>query len=132
MIYIYKDKNEAAEEVNKEGDENKDNSSSHGVIINEDVPSDKVNLRLLRVNGNKSDILVNASDTIATVKQQILESWPKEWSDEVPTTIENIKLLHYGKYLEDNTTLETNKIPEGQTTIVHIIIKFTKKELGSL
>jgi len=47
------------------------------VVLIENVPSDKVNLRLLRVNGNRSDILVNAKDTFATVKQQIFNSWPK-------------------------------------------------------
>ncbi|KAG4085538.1 hypothetical protein H8356DRAFT_1739845 [Neocallimastix lanati (nom. inval.)] len=115
---------EAGEEV-----ENKETSSNHGVVINEEVPSDKVNVRLLRPNGTRTDVLLESSDTILNLKQQILDTWPKEWTDEVPTTINNIKILHYGKYLEDESTLEANKLPVGQTTIVHLIIKFSKKEL---
>ncbi|ORX51852.1 hypothetical protein BCR36DRAFT_369760 [Piromyces finnis] len=127
---VKEESNEVVEEKEQETAkvQKEEESSDSGAVIINDVPSDKVNIRLLRINGNKSDILVNSKDTIETVKKHILESWPKGWTDEVPTAIENIKLLHYGKYLDDNTTVEDNKIPEGQTTIVHIIIKFTKKE----
>jgi len=84
---------------------------------------------MLRPNGTHTDILLNPSDNILSAKKQMFESWPKEWTDEVPTSIENIKILYLGKYLEDNSTLEDNKIPVGQTTTVHLIVKLTKKEL---
>jgi len=121
-----KKEEEKKEEEKKEEEKNEDD----GTHLIDDVPSDKVNLRLLRVNGSRSDILVNAKDTIDTVKQQIFDSWPKGWTDEVPTSKDNIKLLHYGKYLEDDSTIESHKMPEGQTTTVHLLIKFTKKELN--
>jgi len=119
--------NEVKDEVEEKKEEEK--KEDDGVVLIEDVPSDKVNLRLLRVNGNRSDVLVNAKDTFATVKQQIFNSWPKGWTDEVPEAADNIKLLHFGKYLEDDTTVESHKIPEGQTTTVHILIKRANKEL---
>lgn len=125
-------KKEEVEEKKEETVEDKkeeEKKEDDGVVLIENVPSDKVNLRLLRVNGNRSDILVNAKDTFATVKQQIFNSWPKGWTDEVPEAADNIKLLHFGKYLEDDTTVESHNIPEGQTTTVHILIKRANKEL---
>lgn len=41
------------------------------------IPADKVNLRLLLVSGKKSDLLVNASDLIDSVCNNIFSNWPK-------------------------------------------------------
>lgn len=51
--------------------------SSQSLVVIDTVPATKMNLRLLMVSGLKSDLLVNPSDTVAGVKQQILDSWPR-------------------------------------------------------
>ncbi|KAJ3284714.1 hypothetical protein HDU76_008251, partial [Blyttiomyces sp. JEL0837] len=93
------------------------------VIVIDKVPEDKVNLRLLLVSGKKSDLLVNPSDTIDTVKQKIVDTWPKEWSEEVPEGPGSLRILHRGKFLEGASTVDGNKLPVGQTTTVHLLIK---------
>jgi len=78
-INIYKIKKKKKKKKKKAGEEveNKETSSNHGVVINEEVPSDKVNVRLLRPNGTRTDVLLESSDTILNLKQQILDTWPK-------------------------------------------------------
>ncbi|KAI9324323.1 ubiquitin-2 like Rad60 SUMO-like-domain-containing protein [Zopfochytrium polystomum] len=88
-----------------------------------DVPADKVNLRLLLVNGQKSDFLVSPSDRIDAVKQAVFAAWPKEWTEEVPAGPGNLRILLRGKFLEDATTIKAAQIPAGETTIVHLLIR---------
>ncbi|KAI9329371.1 ubiquitin-related domain-containing protein [Zopfochytrium polystomum] len=87
------------------------------------VPSGKVNLRLLLVNGQKSDFLVNPTDRIDAVKQAVFAAWPKEWTEEVPAGPGNLRILLRGKFLEDATTINAAPIPAGETTIVHLLIR---------
>ncbi|KAJ3101721.1 hypothetical protein HDU96_009897 [Phlyctochytrium bullatum] len=89
----------------------------------ERVPDGQINLRLLLVSGKKSDFLVSPSDSVDAIKQKIFSNWPKEWTDEVPEGPNNIRLLHRGKFLEGNATLDVNTIPVGQTTTVHLLVK---------
>ncbi|KAI9316959.1 ubiquitin-2 like Rad60 SUMO-like-domain-containing protein [Zopfochytrium polystomum] len=88
-----------------------------------DVPADKVNLRLLLVSGQKSDLLVSPSDRIDAVKQAVYAAWPKEWTEEVPAGPGNLRILLRGKFLEDATTIKAAQIPAGETTIVHLLIR---------
>lgn len=97
--------------------------SSQSLVVIDTVPATKMNLRLLMVSGLKSDLLVNPSDTVAGVKQQILDSWPRGWSEEIPRGPANLRLLLRGKFLEDASTINDAKIPLGQTTIVHLLIR---------
>ncbi|KAL2920238.1 hypothetical protein HK105_200306 [Polyrhizophydium stewartii] len=77
------------------------------------VPSDKINLRLLLVSGKKTDLLMNPTDTIETVCRTIASAWP----------VENIKILLRGKFLERPSTLASNSIATGDTTVVHLLVK---------
>ncbi|EGF76418.1 hypothetical protein BATDEDRAFT_92735 [Batrachochytrium dendrobatidis JAM81] len=88
------------------------------------IPSDKVNLRLLLVSGKKSDLLVSGSDTIESVCIKIANSWPADWATETPPISPScVKVLLRGRFLEWNSTVESNSIPMGDTTVVHILVK---------
>ncbi len=45
------------------------------------------------------------------------------WNDEKPKDIQSIRLLHLGKFIEPDVPLSSCKIPTGETTIVHLVIK---------
>ncbi|KAJ3100133.1 hypothetical protein HDU97_002465 [Phlyctochytrium planicorne] len=108
-----------------------DAEASSSAIVIDKVPEDQINLRLLLVSGKKSDILVLPTDGVDTVKQKIFTTWPKEWSEETPESPASLRLLHRGKFLEGNSTLDSHSIPVGQTTTVHLLIKNGQPEPAS-
>ncbi|TPX40004.1 hypothetical protein SeMB42_g06167 [Synchytrium endobioticum] len=85
--------------------------------------SNQVGLRLLLVSGKKHDVLADPTETVDAVRRRVYENWPKDWSEETPESSSQLRLLLRGKFLELNSTMEGNKIPTGQTTTVHLIIK---------
>ncbi|CAG8600423.1 4482_t:CDS:2 [Ambispora leptoticha] len=85
----------------------------------------EVRLTLLLVSGKRHTFEFEPNDTIGNVKKRVFEEWPKEWSDEIPAAATNLKIVYLGRFLEDVSTLETNKIYAGQTTIAHLTIKNT-------
>lgn len=91
--------------------------------IADEVPADKVNLTLLLASGGRKTFTFEQNDTVSKVKEWIYENWPKEWADEAPHSVASLNIILLGRYLEDSTTLEANKIPTGQTTIAHLTIK---------
>ncbi|KAF9276994.1 Ubiquitin-like protein 3 [Mortierella alpina] len=95
----------------------------------EHVDSNAVALTLLLVSGSRTTFHFQASDTIESVKAKVHESWPKEWQEEKPASPHSLKILYLGKFLADSSTLESNKIQPGATTIVHLTIKAPEQEL---
>jgi len=89
----------------------------------EEVPADKVNLTLLLASGGRKTFTFDPNDTVSKVKGWIYDNWPKEWAGEAPLSVASLNIILLGRYLEDSTTLEANKIPTGQTTIAHLTIK---------
>ncbi|KAI9014661.1 hypothetical protein BC832DRAFT_526631, partial [Gaertneriomyces semiglobifer] len=76
------------------------------------VPSDKVNLRFLLVNGRKTDMLVDEANTIDEIKKMIWTVWPDEWEDEYPKAPDCLRVLHQGRFLETGT-LESKSLTAG-------------------
>ncbi len=46
-------------------------------VINEAVPSDKINLRFLLVDGRRTDLIVDPSNTAEEIQQKAFDTWPK-------------------------------------------------------
>ncbi|KAF9195851.1 Ubiquitin-like protein 3 [Haplosporangium sp. Z 27] len=92
------------------------------------VDSDTVALTLLLVSGSRTTFEFQGTDSIETVKNKVFESWPKDWQEEKPASPQSLKILYLGKFLADTSTLESNKIQPGTTTIVHLTIKAPEQE----
>ncbi|KAJ3216483.1 hypothetical protein HK099_005845, partial [Clydaea vesicula] len=45
--------------------------------VSDKIPANKLSLRFLLVNGNKSEVMYNLTDTILDVKKNVLANWPK-------------------------------------------------------
>ncbi|KAF9358532.1 Ubiquitin-like protein 3 [Mortierella sp. NVP85] len=93
------------------------------------VDTDMVALTLLLVSGSRTTFTFQANATIEHVKNKVFENWPKEWQDERPASPQSLKILYLGKFLSDGSTLDSNKIQPGATTIVHLTIKAPEQEL---
>ncbi|KAK9201789.1 hypothetical protein WN944_016996 [Citrus x changshan-huyou] len=76
-----------------------------------------------------------SSTTVATLKQQLVAEWP-QGKTITPKSINDVKLIHAGKILENNRTLADSRItvgdlPSGVTTM-HVVIQplVAKKKTG--
>ncbi|KAK3836936.1 MAG: ubiquitin-related domain-containing protein [Linnemannia elongata] len=95
-----------------------------------DAPDNStVSLTLLLVSGSRSTFTFQGTETIENVKAKVFDSWPKDWQEEKPASPQSLKILYLGKFLADSSTLESNKIQPGNTTIVHLTIKAPEQEL---
>ncbi|KAF7730844.1 Ubiquitin-like protein 3 [Apophysomyces ossiformis] len=87
------------------------------------VPADKVHLTMLLVSGNRYTFEFDPSATIAQVKQLVHDQWPQEWSDRSQPSVNSLEVVYLGKFLENESTLESNRLRGGHTTTVHLIIR---------
>ncbi|KAI8621668.1 ubiquitin-2 like Rad60 SUMO-like-domain-containing protein, partial [Chytriomyces sp. MP71] len=87
------------------------------------VPEDQVCVRLLLVSGLKTDLLLAPKDSVEDLKNRIFNNWPSDWTGERPETPANLRVLLRGKFLEPILTMGDAKIPIGQTTTCHLLIK---------
>ncbi|KAJ3028488.1 UNVERIFIED_CONTAM: hypothetical protein HDU68_001556 [Siphonaria sp. JEL0065] len=92
-------------------------------VVVDKVPDDKVCVRLLLISGLKTDLLFVQTDSIEAVKIRIFNAWPSDWTGEQPETVANLRVLLRGKFLEPSSTLADAKIPVGQTTTCHLLVK---------
>jgi UV excision repair protein RAD23 len=75
------------------------------------ISSMKISVKTLK--GNHFDLVVNPTDTVTAVKKQIEESQGK---DAFPYSQQ--LLIHQGKVLKDDTTMDDNKVSENGFLVV--------------
>lgn len=78
---------------------------------------------VLLVSGKRANFSLSPDATVQELKVHILNNWPEDWSSEKPLTVNGLKFVHLGKFLEDSHTLKDSKIPSGKSTVVHLNIK---------
>ncbi|KAL8224853.1 hypothetical protein R6Q57_017410 [Mikania cordata] len=77
-----------------------------------------------------------SSTTITALKQKLVSEWPQGKSV-VPKTVNDIKLIHLGKVLENNKTLSESGVRDGAfaggVITMHVVIQpvLTKKKSES-
>ncbi|GJJ68817.1 hypothetical protein EMPS_01163 [Entomortierella parvispora] len=104
-------------------------TATTGAAPSATLDADKVALTLLLVSGSRTTFSFPATETIESIKAKVFESWPRDWHEEKPSSPQSLKILYLGKFLADSSTLESNKIQPGATTIVHLTIKAPEQEL---
>jgi hypothetical protein len=91
-----------------------------------EVPRDKINLKILLVDGSTHTFLLSPSTTGAEAAQYIHRNWPSVWSEaavQKPERHEVIRLIYRGRFLHQSTTLSSLSLPLGKTTVMHMIVR---------
>ncbi|KAI8379753.1 ubiquitin-related domain-containing protein [Radiomyces spectabilis] len=104
-----------------ENNELQDNHSSK-------IAPDKTRIALLLVSGDRHTFEFSLDDTVSGAKTYIFQHWPSGWSDKAPDSPDNLELVYLGKFLENPSTLGSNRLPGGQATIVHLVIRQHHKQ----
>jgi len=63
---------------------------------------------------------VEATDTIAGLKDRALEKWPAGM--DVPAG-QQLRIIYQGRFMADNQSLKDCKVTDNETTAMHLIIK---------
>uniref|UniRef100_V5IJ91 Ubiquitin-like protein 3 n=1 Tax=Ixodes ricinus TaxID=34613 RepID=V5IJ91_IXORI len=91
------------------------------------IPADKINLRLILVSGKTKEFLFSPNDSAAEIAQHVFDNWPDaclsgaEWSEEVVSKAEILRLIYQGRFLHGNVTLGALQLPLGKTTVMHLV-----------
>ncbi|KAI8138081.1 ubiquitin-2 like Rad60 SUMO-like-domain-containing protein [Fennellomyces sp. T-0311] len=86
---------------------------------------DRVHLTLLLVSGNRHHFEFDPVATVSQVKKHVITEWPEEWetSRAAPKSVNFIELLYLGKFLENDSTLESNRLRGGESFTVHLLVR---------
>ncbi|XP_076034155.1 ubiquitin-like protein 3 isoform X2 [Oratosquilla oratoria] len=85
------------------------------------VPSDKINLRLILVSGKTKEFLFSPSESAGDIAQYVFDNWPEEWADEGVSKAEILRLIYQGRFLHGNVTLGALGLPAGKTCVMHLV-----------
>jgi len=85
------------------------------------IPTDKINLRLILVTGRTKEYLFSTNDSAADIAQHVFDNWPEEWAEEAVTKAEILRLIYQGRFLHGNVTLGALGLPLAKTTVMHLV-----------
>jgi len=95
------------------------------------VPNDQIALNFLLVSGKRKEgWLFNPILSVEQVLKIVTDNWPSEFKDANSSDAPNpahLKILHRGRFLDPLTTLDGNKIPKGDATTVHLVVRASKE-----
>ncbi|CAN6675068.1 hypothetical protein TRVA0_083S00210 [Trichomonascus vanleenenianus] len=94
-----------------------------------------VEVTLMLISGQRNKFTIPPQDektqsniTIEHFRNALFQSWKDAWGNS-PSTPANIRLIHFGKVLEDAQTLEECGITSPHPTVVHVSVKPQSFEL---
>ncbi|CAD6236180.1 GSCOCG00008089001-RA-CDS [Cotesia congregata] len=103
------------------------------------IPSDKINLRLILVSGKTKEFLFSPNDSAGDIAHHVFENWPEglflllitfiyfstmkyiHWAEEAVAKAEILRLIYQGRFLHSNVTLGALGLPFGKTTVMHLV-----------
>ncbi|GFZ47889.1 hypothetical protein JCM24511_05636 [Saitozyma sp. JCM 24511] len=91
-------------------------------------PISKVHLRVLIISGQSHVFSFEPEATVGRMKELIWSNWPSEWTAPAPPpSPAYLRVLHAGRILQDDSTLESNNLPATVNptvpTVIHISVR---------
>ncbi|RPD65301.1 hypothetical protein L226DRAFT_456020 [Lentinus tigrinus ALCF2SS1-7] len=89
----------------------------------------QVSLTFLLVSGRRRTMSFEPETTVGRVKELVWNAWPNDWQDERPPAPSYLRILHLGKILQDEDSLDKlafpTQVPSSapSSTIVHLSIR---------
>ncbi|KAJ4495376.1 hypothetical protein C8R41DRAFT_762610 [Lentinula lateritia] len=65
-----------------------------------------VSVCFLMISGKRRVMTFEPETTVGRVKELVWNTWPSDWQEERPSTPSHLRILHLGKVLQDEDTLE--------------------------
>ncbi|KAK6015203.1 hypothetical protein OSTOST_19375 [Ostertagia ostertagi] len=93
--------------------------------------SENVTLRLILVSGRTHEFQFHPLTPAHEVTQKVFEQWPKEWAEEKVESASMLKLIYHGRFLHGSVTLNALNLPQGKTTVMHLVTRENLPEPNS-
>ncbi|XP_017263507.1 ubiquitin-like protein 3b [Kryptolebias marmoratus] len=93
--------------------------------------NDVVHLRLILVSGKTQDFTFSPNDSATDIAKHVFENWPAGWEEEQVSSPSILRLIFQGRFLHGNVTLGALKLPQGRTTVMHLVARETLPEPNS-
>lgn len=68
--------------------------SPSSTMSSRNIPSDKINLRLILVSGKTKEFLFSPSDSAGDIAHHVFENWPEDWAEEAVAKAEILRLIY--------------------------------------
>ncbi|VDO30829.1 unnamed protein product [Haemonchus placei] len=91
----------------------------------------QVTLRLILVSGRTHEFQFHPLTPAHEVTQKVFEQWPKEWAEEKVESASMLKLIYHGRFLHGSVTLNALNLPQGKTTVMHLVTRENLPEPNS-
>jgi len=94
------------------------------MVNNKNIPSDKVNLKLIFVAANDQagkEFLITPSLTASEISKHVFDNWPTEWTSNKVEKPEVLRLIYQGRFLHENVSLVSLNIQPGRTCVMHLV-----------
>jgi len=98
-------------------------SSSTKAIGGKNIPTDKINLKLILVSGRTHEHLFSLTDSASIIATYVYDNWPEDWVDEEKPTTNILRLIYQGRFLHGNVTLGALQLPAGKSTVMHLVAR---------
>ncbi|KAI9488136.1 hypothetical protein BDB00DRAFT_792106 [Zychaea mexicana] len=110
---------------NDKNDLDEDNDEEEDDDDKQKLSLDRVHLTLLLISGNRHTFEFDPLSTVAQVKKHVITEWPPEWESNraAPQSVGYLELLYLGKFLENDSTLESNRLRGGESFTVHLLVR---------
>ncbi|KAF8908600.1 ubiquitin-related domain-containing protein [Gymnopilus junonius] len=90
------------------------------LAVDEVVPQmPQTYLTFLLISGKRRTMSFEPETAIGRVKELVWNAWPSDWQDDRPPAPSYLRVLYYGRLLQDDETLTTGPTP----TIMHLSIR---------
>ncbi|CAK9292084.1 unnamed protein product [Gordionus sp. m RMFG-2023] len=88
------------------------------------TPADKINLRLILIDGKKRDFLFAPNHSANYVTDLVYNTWEEAKNLEgVNNNPKFLKLIYQGRFLHGNVILGALLLPLGKTSVMHLVAR---------
>ncbi|RUS76749.1 hypothetical protein EGW08_015480 [Elysia chlorotica] len=87
------------------------------------IPSNRINLKLILFDGKTHEFLFCPSDTAADIAEHVYTHWPDDWTKEHCPATNILRLIYQGRFLHGNVSLAALQLPTGKTTVMHLVAR---------
>jgi len=129
MLTIVPNEDEKNDESSRRPSEEHAEASSPAAPEQPIPQTPQISLKFLLVPGSRKVMSFDATTSISRVKELVWNAWQSDWQDPRPPTPSYLWIVHLGKVLQDDNTLEGLSFPSWTTpspaisTVVHLWIR---------
>jgi len=83
----------------------------------------ETDIEILLLSGARKRFSFTTSSTVSEILAFVYKEWPESWEEKKPERLDQLRLLHRGRFLPESSTLSSCGVEAGQVTVMHLNIR---------